>query len=72
MFSGVAVKCQLRGVPDNLRQSLSRVTDMRSTPKPAEVEGVEKGTASEHPFDIITKVQIDLEAYVLLLQVNVY
>lgn len=71
VFSHAAVKCQLRGVPDDLRQSLQRIADLPSSPTvPAETEGVEKEAESEHPYDIITRVQIDLESYVMLLQVT--
>ena len=65
-----AVKCQLRGVPDNLRHSLSRVTV--SMAGSMETKGEEEeGVESEHPYDIITRLQLDLEPYVLLLQVSV-
>jgi hypothetical protein len=54
---------------------LRRVTDLPAPlPTPAaEVEGAEpevEGIKLEHPYDIITRVKIDLEPYVLLLQVR--
>ena len=77
-----AIKCQLRGVPEDLRQALSRATLIESAVLVGRGEaekGVEKGEGpeeevveeeQEHPYDVITRTKLDLEPYVLLLQVK--
>lgn len=65
-------------MPDELRQSLSRSTNpspqtsVEGEGSSLEIEENEKEAESrpEHPYDILTRVQIDLEPYVLLLQVR--
>lgn len=74
-LSLVAIKCRLRGVPDELRQSLSRSLGSTSADDGAgssSEAGEEKEAEPhlDHPYDIITRVRIDLEPYVLLVQVG--
>lgn len=79
----LAVKCQIRAVPEDLRQSLSRMTATASTPSlsssvttsedaPPTSDDRQREThlpSTEHPYDILTQSEMDLESYVLLLQV---
>ena len=73
-LSPVAIKCRLRGVPDELRQSLRRSLGSTSADSGAgsgaEVAGEKEEEAKlDHPYDILTRFKIDLEPYVLLVQV---